>query len=153
MFLVVKTSFLFGPHSSAERRIVPTVTGCALIEVGRYLFVLVFTLLVLDSRSVIVAVGLSLILMLVRVPQKLELVEDEIRYCVTGQSQFHTSTLLVLHPSLRPAICADARPCLNNPAVLSGFSCPRRQRCPHPSMIKRRTVNRLLDVLFLSLNP
>ena len=86
VLLVVKTSSLFGPRSSAECRIVPTVTGCALIEVGRYLVVVVFALLILDNRSMIIAVGLSLVLMLVRVPQKLELVEDEIRYCATCQS-------------------------------------------------------------------
>ena len=86
VFLVIKMSFFFGPRSSAECRIVPTVTGCALIEVGRYLFVFVFALLILDNRAVIIAVGLSLVLMLMRVPQKLELVEDEIRYCATCQS-------------------------------------------------------------------
>ena len=63
-----------------------TVTECALIEVGRYLLVFVFALLILDIQSMIIAVGLSLILMLMRVPQKLELVEDEIRYCATCQS-------------------------------------------------------------------
>lgn len=98
MFLVVKMSFFFGPRSSAECRIVSTVTECALIEVGRYLFVFVFALLVLDNQSMIIAVGLSLILMLMRVPQKLELVEDEIRYCATCQSQLRTNTLVDLTP-------------------------------------------------------
>jgi hypothetical protein len=61
------------------------VTRCALIEVGRYLLTFDFTLLFLTSRSTDVVVGLTLVLMLVRISQKFELIEDEIRHCAIYQ--------------------------------------------------------------------
>lgn len=61
------------------------VTRCALIEVGQYLLTFDFTLLFLASRSVVVVVGVTLVLMLVRISQKFELIEDEIRHCTIYQ--------------------------------------------------------------------
>jgi hypothetical protein len=40
-----------------------------------------FTLLFLASRPMVVAVGVTLVLMLMRISQKFELIEDKIRHC------------------------------------------------------------------------
>ena len=85
MFLIAW--LLLGLWPLAECMIMRVVTGYALIEIGRDLLAFEATLLILSTRSMVVAVGATLILMLVRISQKFELVEDKIRYCAIHQSR------------------------------------------------------------------
>ena len=87
MFAIVIAWLSFGLCSPDEWRIERRVTRGASIEVCRYFLSFEFTLLVLDIWSVVLAVRWALILMLMKIPQKLELIEDKIRYCATCQSR------------------------------------------------------------------
>jgi hypothetical protein len=66
---------------------------------------------------------MMLVLVLVGLSQKLELVESKVgHYRLYQRRASPVNFNVVLHPLLRPAICAEARPCLNIPAPTSGFN-------------------------------
>lgn len=127
------------------------VTGCALIEVGQHLFVFVLTLLILNSRSMIIAVRLSLILMLARMPQKLELVEDEIRYCAIYQSWFHTNTFVNLTPVLATCHLRRCAAVFEQPSGTIRFQLSKKSET---SMVKHdQATHRQSTVRWLVLEP